>query len=66
MAHPGPYATLAAPSGSGESGEATPVAPPSVDVAERPLSGERSAGPHPPIATEPFVASEPPPTGDAS
>jgi hypothetical protein len=66
MAHPRPYATLAAPSGSGESGEATPVAPPSVDVAERAPSDEPSAGTHPPIATEPFVASEPPPTGDAS
>ena len=66
MAHPGPYATLAAPSGSGESGEATPVAPPSVDVAGAPLGGESSAGTHPPIATEPTVVSEPPPTGDAS
>jgi hypothetical protein len=65
MAHPGPYATLAAPSGSGEPREAAPVPQASVGIGESPAR-EPPVGTAQPIETEPFAANEPPPTGDAS
>lgn len=63
MAHRGPYATLADPSGADASDARTPEAP---SAPEPSSATDPFAATDPVPATDPFVASDPPRTGDAS